>query len=157
MPKIIIISAIAANGAIGYQGGLPWNIPKEFESFLGFIEGQTIITGRKSYAHSHKMLTSKYNLLLSRSLSKIEGALVFDSLEKAIQKAHTLGKTIYITGGAQVYKEAFVVADKMYLSFLKKEYEGDVFFPEFDEKDWIIQQKKSFEEYDFVIFDKKIN
>ena len=126
MPKIIIISAIAANGAIGYQGGLPWNIPKEFEMFLDFIEGQTIITGRRSYAHSHKMLTSKHNLLLSRSMSKIEGALVFDSLEKAIQKAQNLEKTIYITGGAQVYKQAFALADKMYLSFPRKEYKGDV-------------------------------
>ena len=157
MPQIIIISAIAANGAIGYQGGLPWDIPKEFERFLHFIGGQSIITGRKSYAHSHKKLTSKHNLLLSHSLTKIENAMVFDSLDTALQKAQTLGKTIYITGGRQVYQEAFALADKMYLSFIRKEYQGDVFFPKFDETKWTIRQKIPFEEYDFVIFDKKRN
>jgi len=155
--QIIIISAIAANGAIGYQGGLPWDIPQEFEMFLGFIKGQTIITGRKSYEHSRKMLNSKYNLLLSRKLDKIENALVFDTFEKAIQKAHTLNKTIYITGGAEVYKHAFALADKMYLSFIRKEYQADVFFPDFEKENWTIRSKTVFTAYDFVIFEKKTN
>ncbi len=154
-PEIIIISAISANGAIGYQGGLPWNIPEEFEMFLSFIKGQTIITGRKSYEHSCKMLSSKHNLLLSRFLNEVENALVFDSLAKAIQKAQGLNKTIYITGGAEVYKQAFDLADQMYLSFHRKEYQGDVFFPNFEKQNWVMRSKTAFAAYDFVIFDKK--
>lgn len=155
--QIIIISAISSNGAIGYQGALPWHIPQEFEMFLGFIKGQTIITGRKSYEHSAKLLNSKYNLLLSRAHNKIENALVFDTFEKAIQKARTLGKTIYITGGAEVYKQAFGLADQMYLSFIRKEYKGDVFFPDFEKQNWTIRSKTAFKEYDFVIFEKATN
>ena len=156
--EIIIISAIAANGAIGYQGGLPWDIDEEFELFLSFIGGQTIITGRKSYQHSKKMLNSKYNLLLSRNLNENESGnyLLFSNFEEALKKAQTLDKTIFITGGVEVYKKAFPLADKMYLSFIKQEYQGDTFFPEFEKANWEVQKRIDFEEFEFVIFERNI-
>jgi len=78
-----------------------------------------------------------------------------DKRVPSIEKAKEFEKEIYIIGGSGIFREGIEFADKMYLSFIKKEYEGDTFFPEFDEKEWNIARKEEHKEFEFVEYVRK--
>ncbi len=84
---IIIISAMASNRVIGKDGQLPWNVPEEYEQYLNLVNDQTVLMGRRSYEIFKIDLTSKYNLVISRHQSEIEGARVYSGISSAIEAA----------------------------------------------------------------------
>jgi dihydrofolate reductase len=153
--KIIISAMTKKKRLIGISDDLPWNIPDEFNQFLRFIDGQTVIMGRRSYESFPGTLTSAHNIVVSRSVKDLSGAIVCDSLEAAVEKAESFGKTVYISGGATIYAQTLDIADKMYLSYIKVEYPGDVYFPEFDESQWNVEERRDHPEFEFVIYTRK--
>lgn len=104
-------------------------------------------------------MPKRINIVVSGSLTKVNDAsvIVCPTLEEAVQKAQTFGKTIFIIGGAQIFQQALdkKLVDKMYLSYIKKEYEGDTYFPEFDENEWITEHIEQHDEFDVVAYRRK--
>ena len=140
---------------IGYRNGLPWDIPQEFQHFLKTIKGQTIIMGRKSYEIFEGPMEFKHAIVISRSTSRLENVTVCGTIAEAVERAAEFGLDVYCCGGAQVYTECLPLAEKMYLSFIKKDYVGDTYFPNFDLSQWTEMDRRNFTEFDFVSYERK--
>jgi len=129
---IAIIVAHSSNRAIGYKGGMPWYIRGELRRFRELTTGNAVIMGRRTFESLGKPLPGRLNIVLSSSSNySSEGCLNARTLDEAIRLAGD--KDIFISGGGVVYREALHLAEKLYITEIDAEYEGDVFFPEFDE------------------------
>lgn len=149
---ITIIAAMGKNRVIGRNNQLPWNLPDDLKNFKNFTSGNTIVMGHKTYLSIGKPLPNRNNVVISSLLPLTPGLDICPSFEEGIQKALSYGKEVFISGGASIYAQALPIADKMYLSFVKKHYDGDVFFPEFNMDDWKIVKKTDFPEFELVEF-----
>ncbi len=151
---LIIISAIGSNHIIGNGDGLPWHIPSEYDQFLGYVKDQTVLMGRRSYEIFKSDMLPKRMVVVSRSI-KTDQASVLPSLPEALAYSKKFPEDVFICGGQSVYEESLPYADYMYLSFIKGEHQGNVFFPEFDEGEWSIELKEEHDEFVFVIYKRK--
>lgn len=166
MPHIYLISACAKNRVIGFNGSIPWNIPGEQNRFKKLTTGNVVIMGRKTFSEIYsklkKPLPGRINIIVSSTedYSKI-GCPTFDSLRKALnfaQKEYP-DKDIYVSGGQALYSEAIEDAEKLFLTEIDLDVKGDVFFPEFDETDYVKTVEEEFTEpvsYRYVTYSKII-
>jgi len=155
----IIIAAIAENKAIGKNGDLPWHIPEDMKHFKNTTTGHPVIMGRKTYQsfpENVKPLPNRTNIVLTRSNFEPEDESVkkANSLEKAYRQAEKLDEKAFIIGGASVYRQAIKDADKMILTEVHKEVDGDTFFPEWDKNQWEETDKEKKDGFDFVTYTK---
>ncbi len=91
--------------------------------------------------------------MISRSVD-LAGARVFHDVEQAVAAARETGKTVFSAGGASIYRLTLPMADAMYLSILKEDYEGDTRFPEFDESDWTISRRDDHPAFEFRVYER---
>ena len=126
---ITIIAAVAQNGVIGNHGKLPWNLKLDMARFKELTMGNVVIFGMNTFKELKKPLVGRENIVLSRHTKSIDGVKVFDSLDNALEYAKSKGKEIFICGGESVYKEALEIADRLYITRGKADFEGDRYFP----------------------------
>ena len=88
-------------------------------------------------------------------MSEVEGIDVCRGIQSALEKARSYGKEVFIIGGAKIYEQTIDFVDKMYLSYVREEVEGDVFFPRFNQEDWEVEKKESFDKFDLVVLRRK--
>ena len=133
---ISLILAMADNGTIGHNNALPWHLPNDLKFFKNSTLGKPIIMGRKTYDSIGKPLSGRENIVISKSLNRndIPGCTVFNSLLEAINYINEKGDQpeIMIMGGAQIYKESLPLMDRLYLTHVHAEVEGDTKMPAFD-------------------------
>ena len=111
--------------------------------------------GRKTFESIGKPLPNRRNIILSRTLDKIEGAEVFHSLDEVISLFGKSSEEVFIIGGADIYSEMFDSFQKLYVSFIKNEdIEADAFFPKINFSDWKIMEEKDYEAWSFKILEK---
>ena len=151
---IIIISAIGSNRIIGDGDRLPWDIPSEYNQFLDHINGQNVLLGRRSFELFHHDLLTKRILVVSRTIDT-DRATVFSSVKQALAYSKQFSEDLYVCGGQAIYEESIPHADYMYLSYIKGEHQGDVFFPEFDKEEWTVEKQEEHDEFIFVIYKRK--
>ncbi len=151
---VIIIAAIGSNRIIGNGKGLPWHIPEEYNHFLGYVRDRTVLIGRKSYEIFKYDMLPRRIVVVSGTL-KTDRASVFGSFKEALAYANTFTEDVFICGGQAIYEESIPCADYMYLSFIKGEHKGNVYFPEFDEGDWTVEKKEEYDEFVFEIYRRK--
>lgn len=135
--KISIIAAVAKNGTIGKENDLPWRLAEDLRHFKRTTLGKPIIMGRKTFESiDKKPLPGRRNIIVTRDPDYVaEGCIVVDSLDAALSAAGEV-EEVMILGGAQIYHEILPVTDRMYLTRVEAEVEGDAFFPKFDLSDW---------------------
>nr|AIA18419.1 Dihydrofolate reductase [uncultured bacterium]AIA18499.1 Dihydrofolate reductase [uncultured bacterium] len=148
--RISTIVAVAKNGVIGKEGGLPWYLPAELARFKEVTMGHPIIMGRKTYESIGRALPGRTNIAITRNKDfKAEGCIVVDSLETAIAEAKKAegADEIFIIGGEQIYKEAMPLLNRIYLTKVDADVKGDKFF-HYDPKKWkeISSEKHSADE-----------
>ncbi|MEX2033347.1 MAG: dihydrofolate reductase [Candidatus Colwellbacteria bacterium] len=135
-PKISLIAAVAENGVIGKKGaGLLWHIPEDMRHFKEATTGHAVIMGRKTWGTLGKPLPNRVNIVITRDSDyKAEGATVTHSLAEALGVAgkHEKGE-VFIMGGGEIYEQAVGLADKLYLTLVHQNFEGDVFFPDYSD------------------------
>lgn len=139
--KISMIAAVAENRVIGKDNDLVWSLPDDMKFFMTKTSGHNIILGRKNYESlpkKYRPLPNRVNIIMTRNDQyKAEGTTVVGSLPEAIQKAEENGEDeVFIIGGGEIYKLGLDVADVMYITEIKAEFEGDAFFPEYDKSVW---------------------
>ncbi len=149
---MIIISAMSYDRVIGLGAGMPWNVPEEYQQFLRFVEGQTVIMGRRSYEIFGDDLTSAHHIVVSRSVAAVPGAVVCAGIEEAVETARSFGKTVFSAGGGSIYAQTIPLADTMYLSYIKGDFEGDTYFPDFDEAAWEVAQREDHPAFEFIVY-----
>ena len=149
---MIIISAMSKDRVIGNGDGMPWNVPDEYEQYLGFVGGNTVIMGRKTFEIFGKDLPATTDVVVITRQSQITGVKVASSFPEAVTIAASLGKPVFVAGGASVYEQALPLAEEMYLSTIKGEFEGDAWFPEFDPDQWELIEQRDERDYVFRIY-----
>ncbi|MGN1148262.1 MAG: dihydrofolate reductase [Lachnospiraceae bacterium] len=132
---IALIVAYTRNRVIGNKGQIPWRIKGEQRRFRELTTGNVVIMGRKSYEEIGHPLPNRFTVVVSNTASfEEENCTTAASLKQAIEKAQRLrpGENIYISGGAGLYREAIDLVEKMYITEVDADIEGDTYFPEFD-------------------------
>lgn len=145
MAKISIIAAIGkTTRAIGKNNQLLWKIPEDLKRFKALTSGHLIIMGRKTFESIGRPLPNRTNIIITRNKNfTATGCLIFNSLETALKKAGEAdNQEIFIIGGAEIYKQALPLADKLYLTTVESDVEGDAFFPEYKIFNKIIFQQE---------------
>lgn len=144
-PIISIISAHSKNHVIGKNNRIPWNFPQDLKYFREKTKGHTVVMGRKTYESMGRALPNRINIVVSRNPEyALPDAITSTSLENALKIAREKEKEeIFIIGGSEIYRIGLPFADKLYITLVKGDYEGDAFFPDYSEFKTVISQKKS--------------
>lgn len=137
--RISLIAAVAENGVIGREGGLPWRIPEDLKFFKATTLGKPVIMGRKTYQSIGKPLPGRLNIVLTRDRAwHAAGVSVTHELDAALRLAKNSGADeAMIIGGAAVYEAALPVAERIYLTQVHREFDGDTMFPLIDPQQWV--------------------
>lgn len=131
-----LVAAVSENGVIGRDGGLPWRLPDETRFFKELTTGHTVIMGRKTWDEIARPLRHRRNIVITRNVTwSAEGAERAGSLAAALELAG--GEAlVFVIGGAEIYAQALPFAEKLYLTRVHAEVEGDTWFPPWDPADW---------------------
>ena len=135
-PKISMIAAMGKDRVIGYNNKMPWHLPADLQFFKHTTLGSPIIMGRKTYNSIGRPLPGRLNIILSRNKNlTIEGCTVVNTLKEALAAAKGFDE-IFITGGAHLYNKFLEKADRLYLTLIDEEFQGDTFFPDYTQYQW---------------------
>jgi len=153
--ELILISAMTRDRVIGNDNALPWHIPDEYASFLRRVRGHPIVMGRTSYGIFGPDLKESRLVVVSRTLHSLPGADVCPDTARAVRLAGTYGERVFSAGGGSIYRQTLPLADALYLSIIKKDYAGDTYFPDFDEREWTIGSIEDHPEFEFRIYTRR--
>lgn len=164
------IAACSANNVIGTQGDLPWSLPEDMKFFRDTTKGHVMIMGRKTFdSFKGRALPNRYHIVISRQAAELKfpstesAPVVFvESLAKALELAETLtstwGEEVFVIGGGEIYKQSLPYCNKIYLTRIHRDFDGDTFFPEIDETLFTLTDKKDHTEpisFSFLTYSRK--
>lgn len=180
--NISLIAALTKNRVIGKDNGIPWSLPNDMKYFKNTTLNHVVIMGRKNWEsipEKYRPLPNRTNIIVTRNMSfGFVGTEVRinHSIEAAIEDAgrasvcdiryktthDTLKNEIFIIGGGEIYASTISMANKLYLTEINAEVEGDIFFPEVNMDEWVetsrvhngVDEKHAYE-YDFVVYERK--
>lgn len=139
---ISIIVAVAHNGVIGGSGNLLWHISEDLRRFKSITDRHTVIMGRKTFESIGRALPGRENIVITRNPSfKAEGCTVVSSLDEALSVCSP-DSEVFVIGGGDIYRQALPVSDRLYLTLVDADFEGDTHF-EWNPDEW----QTTFEEY----------
>ena len=159
-PRLSIIAAMAKNRVIGIANTLPWRLSEDLKHFKALTLGHHILMGRKTWESLPGKLPGRTSVVITRSRDlQAPGCIVTNSIEDAIAACGD-DDEIFFIGGAELYRQALNVADRIYLTEIQAEFKGDAWFPEFDSNLWQETGRKPCKsesglECDFVVYDRK--
>jgi len=136
--RVSLVVAAARNGVIGAKGEIPWRLPDDQRFFRRLTLGHPIVMGRKTWESIGRPLPGRENLVLTRRTGPApDGTERFADLSRALAACKAKGAAeCFVIGGEAVYREALATADRVYLTRVEAEPEGDVFFPDLDPETW---------------------
>lgn len=143
--RLSIIVAVSQNNVIGKNNKLLWHLPKDLKFFKATTMGKPVILGRKTFDSVGKPLPGRINIVVSRKINlKISGCTVVNSLSLAIKSVENTDE-VFIAGGGEIYRQALPIADRIYLTRVLKNFEGDTNFPQLNHSEWkIVSEEKHF-------------
>ncbi|MCM2348609.1 MAG: dihydrofolate reductase [Bacteriovoracaceae bacterium] len=162
--KISFIVAKAENNVIGINNTLPWHLKDDLQNFKKITMGHHILMGRKTFDSIGKALPGRMSLVVSNNPKANESNVFwFTSIFRAIKQAERSGETeLFIIGGEKIFKYALSLADRIYLTEVKGDIKGDVYFPQLSLKNWKKVSEQSFtknadndHDFTFMILDRK--
>ena len=136
---VTIVAAVARNGVIGVGGGLPWHLPEDLRRFKELTIGHVLVMGRRTYESIGRPLPGRTTVVVTRRPDWSAGAdevIRARDVPGALALATEIDDEVFVVGGGQVYEEALPLADRLELTFVDAEPEGDTFFPEVDWSQW---------------------
>ena len=163
MGKIIIIAAVGKNLELGKDNNLIWHIKGDMKFFKEHTINHHILMGKNTFISLPKMLTNRIHLVLSRNGDDLPSdVIVLNSIEDFINYSKNIDDDIYVIGGASIYKLLLPKAEKLYITEINQEFEGDVYFPKIKEEDWKVVEReqglkdeKNPYDYEYVTYVKK--
>lgn len=165
-PRFSILVAMAKNRVIGKNNALPWQLSPDLKRFKQLTIGHHIVMGRKTYESIGRLLPGRTNVIITRQPNyQVPGAIVVGSIAEAL-KVCSEGKEVdqesFVIGGAEIYQQALGLCQRMYVTEIQQEFEGNALFPEFDQQEWreISREKHRLDEdngleYHFVVLDRR--
>lgn len=139
---VSLVGAMSENRIIGRKGGLPWHLPRDMAHFKNLTLDHTVIMGRKTFEEVKRPLANRRNVVITRHREfKPHGVTVVPSLEEALALGAT-EREVFVIGGGEVYRLALPRADRLYLTVVHAQVEGDTTFPEFDAAAWALDEEE---------------
>ena len=130
---VTIVAAVARNGVIGVDGGLPWHLPEDLRRFKELTLGHVLVMGRKTYESIGRPLPGRTTVVVTRNPQWDPGAAdvrVAATVEEAVDAAAAIDPDVFVVGGAEVYRAALPLADRLELTLVDAEPDGDTRFPD---------------------------
>ncbi|AFT68754.1 Protein containing dihydrofolate reductase region domain [Alloalcanivorax dieselolei B5] len=165
--RVAMIVAMARNRVIGRDNKLPWYLPNDLKYFKRTTLGKPVVMGRLTWESLGRPLPGRTNIVISRDPHyQAEGAKVVADLDQALELAGNVAfidgqDEVMILGGAQIYALALPRADRLYITEVQADVDGDAWFPRWDRSQWVERGRESFKaegpnpyDYDFVVFDR---
>ena len=154
---ISLIVAYDVNHLIGKNGWMPWNIKEDLKHFREYTINKDLLVGRKTFEGFKKPLPHRFHYVMTRGNYEYHDASVkiVHDIKEVIDLYKNNDKELVVIGGAQVYKEALPYVDKMVISIIDQEYEGDTYFPEFDENEFETVNIQQHEQFSVVTLQRK--
>jgi dihydrofolate reductase len=129
------IAAMSLNRVIGSGNKIPWHLPEDFKWFKRLTVGNVVVMGRKTFESIGKPLPNRLTVLVSRSAPPVEGVHLLSDLSRLDPCLPSFkGREIFICGGAEIYRQMLPFCSDLYLTLVKREVQGDVFFPPFEQQ-----------------------
>ncbi len=159
-PRLALIAAVAANGVIGSDNALPWRLPEDLKRFKALTLGHPVIMGRKTFESIGRPLPGRRNLVITRNAGyRADGCEVLGSLEAALAACAGSTDEVFVIGGAQIYAEALPLAQRLYLTEIRRDYPGDARFPDWSHAQWheVARERQCGEDglpYDFAVYER---
>jgi len=155
---IRIIVAISKNRVIGDSNKLIWHLPADLKRFKEITTGHPIVMGRKTYESIGRPLPNRRNIIITRDNNyQVEGCEIVNSIEEALLLTNS---DCFIIGGGEIYKQSLHLVDKIYMTLVDEDFEGDTTFPELD-KSWYVSNQEDFlkdeknpHNYSFIIYER---
>jgi dihydrofolate reductase len=156
--QLALIAAMARNRAIGYKGQLPWRLPDDLRRFKAITMGHVLLMGRTTFDSIGRALPGRRTIVVTRqkdwSATDVE---VAHSIEAALEKAGS--DRVFVAGGAEIYAQTLDRADRLYLTLVDREVQGDAFFPEFDPSAFDVVERETHAEaalpFEFVTLERR--
>jgi dihydrofolate reductase len=160
--KLSIVVAMAENGVIGVDNKLPWRLPADLKHFRAITMGHPVIMGRKTFESIGRALPGRRNIVVTRNSAYArEGVEVVHSVDEALERCAETNEA-FLIGGAILYKEAISHCDRIYLTLVHVNIEGDAFFPPLETNHWQeidrsphLPDEHNPHAYDFIIYERK--
>lgn len=150
---IHMIAAMASNRIVGKENKLPRHYSADLQHFKKVTSGHVVVMGYNTFLSIGRPLPNRRNIILSPQ--PVEGMETYESIEAMIRKLESEHiDQIFIIGGASIYRQFLPMADYIYLTEIKKTYDGDTSFPEFED-DFVEVEREAADEMDFVVYKKK--
>ncbi len=154
---VTIVAAVARNGCIGKDGGLPWRIPEDLRRYQAITMGKVVVMGRKTWEsipEKHRPLRGRTNVVVTRQADYplppgVERAA---SLAKALAD-HTADEVV-VNGGAAIYADAMGHADVLDITHVHRDVDGDTFFPDIDPTVWTVTRREDRDGFSFVTYER---
>ena len=148
---------------IGRDNDLPWpRIKEDMQFFKETTINHSVIMGKNTYLSIPKKfrpLTNRYNIVISNSMSleieEKEGIEIARSIPEALDKAREYRKNTFIIGGATIYEQMLPFVERMYISEIKGEHQGDTFFPNYNKSKWKKAYNTDFSKFELIVYDRK--
>ena len=154
---ITLVAAVARNGVIGADGGIPWHLPGEQRLFKELTLGHVLVMGRRTYESIGRPLPERTTIVVTRQpdwQAEDPGVLVASSVPEALERASSIDDDVFVVGGTQVYADALPFADRLAMTFVDAEPEGDTFFPDVDWSQWRERERTTGEGWRRVVFER---
>lgn len=159
---ISLMVAHDPNRVMGINNDLPWHIPEDLQYFKAKTMGKAMVMGRKTYESIGRPLPGRLSIVITRdpAYTAAEGVVIVHDLNEAIERAKKYADEVMIIGGAEIFKLSMEIADRLYITEIHEEFDGDTFFPTYD-KDWILTEEtavmtsKTGTTFSYLIYDKK--
>lgn len=160
---ISLIAAVARNGAIGKDNQLLWHLPEDMRYFRETTRGKPVIMGRRTWESlpdAFRPLPGRRNVVVSRNATfQAPGATLVGSLDEAIQLTKDTADEVFIIGGAELYRQALPAVQRLYLTEIASDFDGDVFFPPIPANDWTEISRSAAQnapglEFSFVVYQR---
>src|SRR5688500_9703107 len=181
-PRLCALVAMAKNRVIGRDNALPWRLPPDLKRFKAMTMGHPMIMGRKTYESIGKPLPGRTCIIVTNQAGyKVQGAIVVPTIAEALtaccrsvedkdkenkhrrtdtDSGHT-NSECFVIGGAEIFRQTLPLCDRLYITEIQRDFDGDVLFPEFNREEWneIEREKHHWDDnglaYHFVVLDRK--
>jgi dihydrofolate reductase len=158
-PRIYLVAAVAANRIIGANGQLPWHLPEDLKHFKQLTLGHPVIMGRRTWESLGRALPGRENIVVTGTPGyEAPGAAVATSLQAALALCY--GETVvFVIGGTRLFEAALPLADRLVMTEIHRDYQGDTWFPPYDRSRWREAQREAHTgadgtKFDFVLYER---
>lgn len=160
MTLLTLVVARARNGVIGRDNTLPWRLPEDLAHFKRTTMGAPVVMGRKTWDSIGRPLPGRRNIVVSRNAGlRLDGAETVTSLEDALRLCVGVPE-VFLIGGAQLYAEALPSADRLIVTEIDADIDGDAVFPQIDPSQWVVTSRETHHseangfDYSFVTYER---